>query len=288
MSTHCRCSRFHNVRIAQSGFTLIEMSIVLVIIGLIVGGILTGQDLIKAATLRSQLTQIERLNTDVRAFQNKYGGLPGDLLFTNASQFGFFTTGMTGAVGKGDGNGLIQDWSGDTTPGTELIYGEPYVFWRHLSDASMVEGGFGAGLVSGGNVPSNQTISQVPSWLLPAKIGRNAFVTVYSGNGSNYYQIMMIGAAGLAVALGVSGGWNQSPAFTPMESQSMDQKTDDGLPLSGKILAITGQNGWPMGQPPVSSAPADQCTIMTATPNVYNIGASTGNVVYCNMAFQFQ
>jgi prepilin-type N-terminal cleavage/methylation domain-containing protein len=50
---------------SATGFTLIEMSIVLVIIGLIVGGVLVGQDLIRAAYIRAQITQIEKFNTAV-------------------------------------------------------------------------------------------------------------------------------------------------------------------------------------------------------------------------------
>src|ERR1700678_1068516 len=73
----------------DSGFTLIELSIVLVIIGLIIGGILTGQDLIKAAEARAQISQIEKYQTAVNAFYNKYGYLPGDIPNPYASQFGF-------------------------------------------------------------------------------------------------------------------------------------------------------------------------------------------------------
>jgi prepilin-type N-terminal cleavage/methylation domain-containing protein len=51
--------------IRQTGFTLIELSIVLVIIGLIVGVILVGPDLIEAATIRSQISQIDKYNTPV-------------------------------------------------------------------------------------------------------------------------------------------------------------------------------------------------------------------------------
>jgi len=60
-------------------FTLIEMSIVLVIIGLIVGAVLVGQDLIRAAEVRATIAQIEKYNTVVNTFRGKYGGLPGDL-----------------------------------------------------------------------------------------------------------------------------------------------------------------------------------------------------------------
>jgi len=60
----------------HSGFTLIELSIVLVIIGLIVGGVLVGRDLISAASVRAQITQIEKYQQAVNAFRDKYGGVP--------------------------------------------------------------------------------------------------------------------------------------------------------------------------------------------------------------------
>lgn len=84
-----------------SGFTLIELSIVLVIIGLVIGGILVGQDLIKAAELRATISQKEKFDSAVNTFRNKFGGKPGDL-----SNFVYFsgqltTGGMTGANGRG-------------------------------------------------------------------------------------------------------------------------------------------------------------------------------------------
>jgi prepilin-type N-terminal cleavage/methylation domain-containing protein len=58
----------------KSGFTLIEMSMVMVIIGLVIGGILTGSDLINAATQRTQIAQIEKYNTAVRGRATSCGG----------------------------------------------------------------------------------------------------------------------------------------------------------------------------------------------------------------------
>ena len=95
-----------------AGFTLIEISIVLVIIGLLVGGILTGQSLIDAATQRAQIAQIQKYNTALHTFELKYNGyLPGDIPYTTAGQFGLFNQGSNGTyngwIGSGDGNGFI-------------------------------------------------------------------------------------------------------------------------------------------------------------------------------------
>ncbi|MGH9519815.1 MAG: type II secretion system protein, partial [Terriglobales bacterium] len=73
---------------AQRGFTLIEMAIVLVIIGLIVGSVLAGQDLIRAAEVRATISQIEKYQTAVNTFYGKYGALPGDIKDPEASMFG--------------------------------------------------------------------------------------------------------------------------------------------------------------------------------------------------------
>src|ERR1700722_15466804 len=96
-----------------NGFTLIELSIVLVIIGLIVGGVLVGQDLIKAAEVRAQISQIEKYNTAVNTFYGKYQAIPGDMNIATASQFGFTVGSLctgdgTSPYGSRNGNGLIE------------------------------------------------------------------------------------------------------------------------------------------------------------------------------------
>ena len=75
------------------GFTLIELSIVLVIIGLIIGGVLVGRDLISAAGVRAQISQIEKYQSAVNTFRGKYGYLPGDISDPTAQQYGFAARG---------------------------------------------------------------------------------------------------------------------------------------------------------------------------------------------------
>src|ERR1700743_3469732 len=97
---------------AARGFPLIELSIVLVIIGLIVGGILVGQDMIKAAEVRAQISQIEKYNQAVNTFKAKFQAIPGDMGVSTATQFGFTPgTGCTGGLANRDSNGLLDGGS---------------------------------------------------------------------------------------------------------------------------------------------------------------------------------
>src|SRR5450432_676842 len=110
MTNHSNVQHSAASRAAESGFTLIELSIVLVIIGLIIGGVLVGQDLIKAAAIRATIQQIEGYNTSVHTFQTKYNAIPGDISAQAASNFGM-TGGLllSGTEGLGDGNGILED-----------------------------------------------------------------------------------------------------------------------------------------------------------------------------------
>ena len=126
---------------AQRGFTLIELSIVLVIIGLVVGGVLVGQDLIRAAQGRAQISQIEKYNTAANTFRDKYGALPGDLTQQIAIQFQFAQRGSY--RGEGDGNGLIEGSYDCPTcfSGSFTVGGEVMLFWVDLTRASLMAEG---------------------------------------------------------------------------------------------------------------------------------------------------
>lgn len=150
--------KIYNQKSAQRGFTLVELSIVLVIIGLIVGGVLTGQALIQAAKVRAQLTQIEQLDTAMNAFRAKFDCLPGDCLSTS---------GVLNAAG--DGDGLIDynsTWSATV---------ESALTWSQMSGQNMITGTF---------VP-NATFSTAQ--IGPAKLG--GFIMIGSDTTTNYYVL---------------------------------------------------------------------------------------------------
>lgn len=88
-------------KIQISGFTLIELAIVLVIIGLIIGGVLVGKDMIEAAKLNATITQINRYSQAVYTFRLKYE-LPAGRYTCNASGavWIFGARRMSGAGGR--------------------------------------------------------------------------------------------------------------------------------------------------------------------------------------------
>jgi hypothetical protein len=92
-SDSCHPALIARAKRKKSGFTLIDISIVLVIIGLIVGEVLVGRDLIEASRIRAQISQLEKFNLVANTFKLKYGYLLGDIPEPHASAFGFAARG---------------------------------------------------------------------------------------------------------------------------------------------------------------------------------------------------
>ncbi|ADE10684.1 prepilin-type N-terminal cleavage/methylation domain-containing protein [Sideroxydans lithotrophicus] len=114
----------------QSGFTLIEIAIVLVIIGLLLGGVLKGQELINSAKVKSLATDFRNIPVYIYGYQDKYKAIPGDdgLAASHVATAGVVVT-------SGDGNGLIDSNWNDTTAGREA-----YIFWQHIRLAGLATG----------------------------------------------------------------------------------------------------------------------------------------------------
>jgi prepilin-type N-terminal cleavage/methylation domain-containing protein len=277
------------------GFTLIELSIVLVIIGLITGGVLVGRDLIVAARLRAQITQIEKYKTATATFKAKYGALPGDMVADDADALGFFARG--GGPGDGDGNGRIE-WLGIDDArcpfGVPCLGGEDIFFWTDLSAAGLVDGSFADS--------SDILISASPaidfSKYFPAgKIERNSSVLAFDNVHPRFISAVGIpNYSGLVfeVAPGdpASAGDVLGSAFTAQEALSIDTKMDDGLPLSGMIeAAMCGYvSSWGSCQAPLglitdTSAPGPRyCVSPSAATYVYST-AWQSEIATCNLLF---
>jgi prepilin-type N-terminal cleavage/methylation domain-containing protein len=114
----------------QSGFTLVEIAIVLVIIGLLLGGILKGQELINSAKVKNLANDFRVIPTYIYAFQDKFKALPGD-----DAQVTTHVTGATLSTTGPVGNGVINGpWN--TTTATE----ESFLFWQHVRLANLAAG----------------------------------------------------------------------------------------------------------------------------------------------------
>ena len=228
----------------ESGFTLIEMSVVLIIIGLIVGGILLGQDLIGGAAVRAQISQIQKYQAAVHTFQTKYNNyLPGDIPNPYATMFGFQTRGQY--AGEGDGNGIIEGITNASPANNNSLdqsAGETVVFWVDLSTANLIDGTFNT--ASPTVVPSSAISgSTLNSYLPVAKVGGGNYVYVLSG-GYSYYAHSSEGDNanyfGIAAISSIPAGGHviSTPGLSAQQAYAIDKKIDDGLPQSGSVVAL--------------------------------------------------
>jgi prepilin-type N-terminal cleavage/methylation domain-containing protein len=120
------------MRSQQSGFTLVEIAIVLVIIGLLLGGILKGQELINSAKVKNIANDFRVIPTYIYAYQDKFRALPGD-----DAQVTTHISGATAATGGTLGNGVIEGaWNGDETAAST----EAMLFWQHVRLANLAAG----------------------------------------------------------------------------------------------------------------------------------------------------
>lgn len=272
----------------KSGFTLIELSIVLVIIGLIVGGILVGQDLIRAAAIRAQISQIEKYNAAVNTFRSKYNAIPGDMIPSTAAALGFFT--RSGATGDGDGSGIVSGslcgvYPQHTTADT--VGGETVLFWTDLSAAGLID----AGLNDSSDTCMTVTTDAAFAAELPrAKIGNGNFVYVngvYSdqygnstnNNGFQIFRLKDIGTFGVGLA-------DINAGITPLEAYNIDQKIDDGRPLSGKVLAMIPDSTGSQSPGLVILTTGLTLCVTGAVPYTYNVGTpGASTVANCSLRF---
>jgi prepilin-type N-terminal cleavage/methylation domain-containing protein len=222
------------------GFSLLELSIVLVIIGLLAGGVMVGQDLVQQAELRSVLTDMNKVQTSVNAFRNKYNALPGDM--NNATAYwGTATTCpatsvaplLTQATCNGNGNATLNASENNATSP------EWWLFWEHLANAGLFEGSF-----SGASVTA-ATAQARPATNVPETRVTGVGMTVISlsmtaTNNASWW----FGSYPLMVVIGAeaTNSSTTGAAFTPTDTNSIDQKIDDGRPGMGIIRTLKNTN----------------------------------------------
>jgi prepilin-type N-terminal cleavage/methylation domain-containing protein len=201
----------------QSGFTLIEIAIVLVIIGLLLGGILKGQELITSARVRNLISQQDGVKAAYFGFLDRYRALPGDYNQASANISGV----APGANGNNNGQITANGVAGATID-------EHIAAWDHLSKAGFITGSFtyAAAPETPASAPTNPY----------ARYLRLIYDNIYGTNGGPARHNLKTG--------------NQIPSDILAE---VDRKIDDGVATGGAFQFSTYDGGGTGGSAPTGA-----------------------------------
>jgi len=248
----------------KSAFSLIELSIVLIVIGLLIAGITGGASLIKSSELRSVMGEARGYAVAVNAFYSQFNALPGDYA-TAVGQFGL----------AGDGDSTIEYFGNGTNPS------ESASAWQSLKSIGAVDAITAATVVAastnptfGTNAPSSKIKSS--GWVFDY---RNLIEGAGAGVTAPQNVVVLTGtitgtAAGSSVTTLVHGTNIATAAITGSDALSIDAKIDDGFANTGKVRGV------------------NPGATETATGSCYTYGTSatsyitTGTTKTCALSYQ--
>ena len=208
----------------QHGFTLVELAITLLIMGLVASLTTWGYTLLSTAQLRSIISEVEEYRSAVKQFEERYDGLPGDL-YNAASLWGTAT--------NGNHDRQISTWN---TEGLQA--------WFQLQQAGLVKGNYTGATIGGGTVP-----------------GDNVALSKFGGAGFSFYYIAPSDAnwdhgdtpgdttitiknnsVGNVLIFGrpATNSYTSVAVLSQEEALSIDEKVDDGWPDSGSVQSAVG------------------------------------------------
>jgi len=211
----------------EKGFTLVELAIALMIIALLIGGVLKGQELIENARVTTMLRQMKSYDTAIAAFRATYGAIPGDMVNAGARVPNCTTT--TYCTGKGDGDGYIDytTWSASPKETNNWANDEGIAMFQQLARTGLITGvstdEVAPNTIPGGTLPSSpfKTLPYVQTW--DEADGRNVYIWFRKPTGLS----------------GSPNGGGNTTAFKPRQVFQMDTKIDNGFANSGDIQAWT-------------------------------------------------
>ena len=236
----------------KNGFTLIELSIVLIIISLIVAGIVGGKALISSAKLNKVIRDFNAIQTALNSFYLEYDGYPGDL----ANAYDYFANGDDTICGGNNTSNSGCNGNGDNKIGYSGVYYTMYESiraWRHLSLAKLlpVAENYGTNYTCLITSYSSGCGISSPNVMLSDFRNNTGYIFVHPATyadaaipnffGKTTAFIMLSypdGGNGVTSSVGNMLGTTEG-VMTPANAKSIDKKIDDGLPTKGELIGIS-------------------------------------------------
>ncbi len=189
----------------QTGFTLIELAIVLVIIGLLLGGVLKGQELINSAKVKNMASDFKNTQIYIYGYQDRFRAVPGDDAVADTHVTG--AARATTPVGQ-TGNGLIQGEWDSVTPTDES-----FLFWQHVRLAGLAPG--------------------------PTTFGDAAQLAAYQPRNADGGPIGVQSVSALSEITGMTGAYAIcSGGILGRFARQLDTTLDDGETSTGSVRAV--------------------------------------------------
>jgi len=208
----------------MQGFTLIELSIVLVIIGLIVAGVSAGSGLIEAGKERKEISLLQGLKISTNTFRLKYDALPGD--FSEANEYWSSAT-------SGDGDGQLERADGATELGSGSYGGELPEFFSQITLAGVTKQQYDNSNNIGFGFPES-SVNEGKGIIA----GENWQGNNPAGCSDGTFLLMTILNHESLPDLDAADSGSASRAYTPRQAKILDQKLDDGLGDSGNFISV--------------------------------------------------
>jgi hypothetical protein len=237
---------------AQRGFTLLEIVVFVLMVGLILAGVLKGQEMITSAKVKRVAGQLDEIRAAYFGFQDRFEALPGDY----ADPLRALDCGGMACL-KGNGDSRIR---ADELPLAGSQRHEDLLVWSHLASSGLLKGDYR--MVDG---ESTATDANSP---------KNAY--------SVYVQLVFDGQYGLSGGGAVRHNLKTGPQIPVEVLAELDRKTDDGKPYKGSVQFSAYAPGSAI--PPVEGGPARCTTALDASAD-WNIKGGDTN---CGAALLLQ